>query len=149
MRCRFEEFAGSAGEGDTDLITMAAVLHHLDLGGTLARIPRLLAPGGRLLVVGLAKVNSLADAMVDMVSAAANPVVGLVKHPGRAARLTGPRLAGLSCRSAIPPRAWPRSPRPPARACRARRSVAGCSSAIPFGGTSRGDHARRQAKTLG
>jgi 2-polyprenyl-3-methyl-5-hydroxy-6-metoxy-1,4-benzoquinol methylase len=81
MRCRVEEFAESAGEGEADLITMVAVLHHLDLGGTLARIPRLLAPGGRLLVVGLAKADSLADVMVDLVSAAANPVVGLVKHP--------------------------------------------------------------------
>lgn len=81
MRCRFEEFAESAGEGEADLVTMVAVLHHLDLGDTLERVPRLLAPGGRLLVVGLARVDSLADAVVDLVSAAANPVVGLVKHP--------------------------------------------------------------------
>lgn len=81
MRCRFEEFAAESGEGEADLITMVAVLHHLDLGGTLPQIPRLLAPGGRLLVVGLAKVDSVADVMVDLVSAAANPVVGLVKHP--------------------------------------------------------------------
>ena len=59
---------------------MVSVLHHLDLGDTLATIPRLLAPGGRLLVVGLAKVDSLADAMVDLMSSAANPVMGLIKH---------------------------------------------------------------------
>lgn len=81
VRCRFDAFAAAAGEGEADLITMVAVLHHLDLGDTLARIPRLLAPGGRLLVVGLAKVDSPADAMVDLMSAAANPVMGLVKHP--------------------------------------------------------------------
>lgn len=81
MRCRFDEFAAAAGEGEADLITMVAVLHHLDLSDTLARIPRLLAPGGRLLVVGLAQADTLADVMVDLVSAAANPVVGLVKHP--------------------------------------------------------------------
>lgn len=81
MRCRFEAFAETASEGEADLITMVAVLHHLDLGDTLQRIPRLLAPGGRLLVVGLAKVGSPADAAVDLMSAAANPVMGLIKHP--------------------------------------------------------------------
>ncbi len=39
MRCRLVEFAESAGEDEADLITMLAVLHHLDLGGTLARAP--------------------------------------------------------------------------------------------------------------
>ena len=80
-RCRFDAFAEAAGESQADLITMVAVLHHLDLGDTLQRIPRLLAPGGRLLVVGLAKVDSSADAAVDLISAAANPVMGLIKHP--------------------------------------------------------------------
>ena len=51
------------------------------LAGKLARIPGLLAPGGRLLVVGLARVNSLPDLAVDLISAAANPVMGLIKHP--------------------------------------------------------------------
>jgi SAM-dependent methyltransferase len=82
-RCRFDAFAATAGDGEADLITMVAVLHHLDLDDTLARIPRLLAPGGRLLVVGLAKMDSLADTAVDLMSSAANPVMGLVKHPRR------------------------------------------------------------------
>jgi SAM-dependent methyltransferase len=89
MRCRFDEFAAAAGESEVDLITMVAVLHHLDLGDTLARIPRLLAPGGRLLVVGLAKVDSLADVVVDLLSSAANPVMGVIKHP-RPARQPDP-----------------------------------------------------------
>jgi SAM-dependent methyltransferase len=80
-RCSFAEFASAADAGPADLITMVAVLHHLDLAGTLARIPALLAPGGRLLVVGLARVDSPADLAVDLVSAAANPVMGLIKHP--------------------------------------------------------------------
>jgi 2-polyprenyl-3-methyl-5-hydroxy-6-metoxy-1,4-benzoquinol methylase len=80
-RCRFDAFAAKAGEAEADLITMVAVLHHLDLADTLSRIPRLLAPGGRLLVVGLAKVDTLTDTMIDLVSAAANPVMGLIKHP--------------------------------------------------------------------
>jgi 2-polyprenyl-3-methyl-5-hydroxy-6-metoxy-1,4-benzoquinol methylase len=80
-RCGFEEFAAAAGDGEADLITMVAVLHHLCLDDTLARISGLLAPGGRLLVVGLARVNSLPDLAVDLISAAANPVIGLIKHP--------------------------------------------------------------------
>jgi D-arabinose 1-dehydrogenase-like Zn-dependent alcohol dehydrogenase len=77
------QFAAAAGAGEADLITMVAVLHHLRLDDTLARIPGLLAPGGRLLVVGLARADSLPDLAVDLVSAAANPVVGVIKHPRR------------------------------------------------------------------
>ena len=88
--CDFEQFAAAAGHGEADLITMVAVLHHLCLDDTLARIPGLLAPGGRLLVVGLARVNSLSDLAVDLVSAAANPVMGLIKHPGPARPAEGP-----------------------------------------------------------
>jgi SAM-dependent methyltransferase len=81
MRCRFDEFAATVGEGEADLITMVAVLHHLDLEGTLRRIPWLLEPGGRLLVVGLAKMDTPTDVMVDLMSAVADPVMGLIKHP--------------------------------------------------------------------
>jgi SAM-dependent methyltransferase len=80
-RCDFEQFASAAGDGEADLITMVAVLHHLDLDDTLARIPRLLAPGGRLLVVGHARVSSLPDLAVELISAGANPVMGMIKHP--------------------------------------------------------------------
>jgi SAM-dependent methyltransferase len=92
-RCRFEEFAPAAGDGEADLITMVAVLHHLDLEDTLARVPRLLAPGGRLLVVGLARAKSPPDLAADLVSAAANPVMGLIKHP-RAVRPADRPAAG-------------------------------------------------------
>ncbi len=89
-RCGFEHFASAAGDGEADLITMVAVLHHLDLDDTLARIPGLLAPGGRLLVVGLARVNALPDLAADLISAAANPVMGLIKHPRPARPADGP-----------------------------------------------------------
>jgi len=105
--CRFEEFAAADGDGDgdgdADLITMVASLHHLGLDDTLARIPALLAPGGRLLVVGLARADSLPDLAVDLVSAAANPVVGLVKHPRRADPATEP-AAGQPAKPAMPVR---------------------------------------------
>ncbi len=91
--CRFEQFASAAGNGEADLITMVAVLHHLGLDDTLAEMRGLLAPGGRLLVVGLAKVNSLPDVAVDLISSAATPVMGFVKHP-RVARPAGGPAAG-------------------------------------------------------
>ena len=69
---------------------LPAVLHHLCLDQTLARIPGLLAPGGRLLVVGLARANSQPDLAVDLISAAANPVMGLIKHPRPARQADGP-----------------------------------------------------------
>jgi SAM-dependent methyltransferase len=77
----FADFSSAARDGGADLITMVAVLHHLDLDETLARIPRLLAPGGRLLVVGLARPDSVADLAFDVVSGATNPVMGMIKHP--------------------------------------------------------------------
>jgi ubiquinone/menaquinone biosynthesis C-methylase UbiE len=79
-RCDFADFV-SASDGEADLLTMVAVLHHLDLGDALARIPRLMAPGGRLLVVGLGRPDSLADLAFDVVSGAANPIMGMIKHP--------------------------------------------------------------------
>jgi SAM-dependent methyltransferase len=81
QRCDFADFVSAAADGGADLITMVAVLHHLDLDDALARIPRLMAPGGRLLVVGLGRPDSLADLAFDVVSGAANPVVGMIKHP--------------------------------------------------------------------
>jgi SAM-dependent methyltransferase len=91
-RCGFEQFASVAGDDEADLITMVAVLHHLCLKEALARIPGLLAPGGRLLVVGLARVNSLPDLAVDLISAAANPVVGLIRHSRSARPAEGPAV---------------------------------------------------------
>ena len=134
--CRFEQFAVAAGHSEADLITMVAVLHHLDLEDTLARIPGLLAPGGRLLVVGLARVSSLPDLAAGLISAAVNPVMGLIRHPDPPARLRDPQPASRSCRSGIPPRPWRRSPQRPEPASRALPSGGACSSATPCAGTS-------------
>lgn len=70
--------------GPYDVITMIAVLHHLDTGEALEQVRRLLAPGGRLLVVGLAPPVTLADNVADIASALTNPVIGMIKHPRRA-----------------------------------------------------------------
>lgn len=67
--------------GRFDLITMVAVLHHLDLEPALERSKHLLAPEGRLLIVGLAAVETTMDRIWDTASAVTNPVIGMVKHP--------------------------------------------------------------------
>lgn len=75
-RASFDEVAGSY-----DLISMIAVLHHMPLSEGLVHARDLLRPGGRLLVVGLARPQTARDWLWDLSSAIANPVVGLVKHP--------------------------------------------------------------------
>jgi SAM-dependent methyltransferase len=67
--------------GQYDVITMVAVLHHLDLGTALRHAQGLLPGGGRLLVVGLARASTVRDLAWDLISGVLNPVVGLVKHP--------------------------------------------------------------------
>ncbi|MDC7122492.1 class I SAM-dependent methyltransferase [Cellulomonas fimi] len=58
-----------------DLVTCYATLHHLPLEDGLRRLAALTAPGGRLVVVGLAGVRTPADLAL---SAAAVPVAAVV-----------------------------------------------------------------------
>jgi SAM-dependent methyltransferase len=67
--------------GPYDLVTMVAVLHHLDLVEALQQVHRVLAPGGRFLVVGLAPPRSAVDHLWDLASIVTNPLIGYVKHP--------------------------------------------------------------------
>lgn len=67
--------------GPVDLVTMVAVLHHLDAETALSEVARLLAPGGRFLGVGLAAPASVRDTAWDLASAVTNPIIGMVKHP--------------------------------------------------------------------
>ncbi|MGV0804466.1 class I SAM-dependent methyltransferase [Mycolicibacterium setense] len=68
-------------DGPVDLITMIAVLHHLDVEQALIDVKRLLRPGGRFLAVGLAAPSSLRDTAWDLASAVTNPLIGMIKHP--------------------------------------------------------------------
>jgi SAM-dependent methyltransferase len=68
-------------EGPYDVVTMIAVLHHLDLEAALGRVRDLLAPGGRFLAVGLAPPVSATDHLWDAASMATNPLIGKIKHP--------------------------------------------------------------------
>ena len=49
-----------------DLVACFATLHHLDLDAGLARLAALTAPGGHLVVVGLAAVRSPTDAAASL-----------------------------------------------------------------------------------
>lgn len=68
-------------DGELDLVTMVAVLHHLDVTDALLDVRRLIAPGGRFLAVGLAPPRSPRDHAWDLVSMVTNPLIGYVKHP--------------------------------------------------------------------
>ena len=72
---------GSWADGSVDLVTMVAVLHHLDIDDALRHVERILAPGGRLLVVGLAVPRSPRDILWDSVSVVTNPLIGFLHHP--------------------------------------------------------------------
>ena len=83
-------------DGPYDLITLVAVLHHLDAAQALGEVARLLAPGGRLLVVGVAPPSGPVDLLWEIASLALNPVVGFVKHPRR--------TSGVDPRPSVPVR---------------------------------------------
>jgi SAM-dependent methyltransferase len=83
--------------GRYDLVTMVASLHHLPLEPALRHTAELVAPGGRLLVVGLAQLGSPADLALDSASLLLNPLVGFVKHP-RAAPAPTTAVPGVPIR---------------------------------------------------
>ncbi|MGP3973014.1 class I SAM-dependent methyltransferase [Streptomyces sp. 8N114] len=70
-----------------DAITLVAVLHHLPLVPTLRELRGCLTPGGRLVVVGCYREAGPADLLATLPAALANPIMGLAKHPARAAVL--------------------------------------------------------------
>lgn len=76
--------AGPWADGDDedlDLVTMVAVLHHLDVADALAQVRRRLRSGGRFLVVGLAPPLTARDYAWDVASIVTNPAIGYVTHP--------------------------------------------------------------------
>lgn len=59
LGCTFDDYL--PGQRRFDLITFVASVHHMDTRSALARAASLLNPGGRLLVVGLSRNDSVAD----------------------------------------------------------------------------------------
>ncbi|WP_246955686.1 class I SAM-dependent methyltransferase [Brachybacterium sp. Marseille-Q7125] len=76
-----EHTASSEHHGRYDVVTMVASVHHMTLDEALESARKLLAPGGRLLVVTLVHPASRLDHAWDILNALTNPLIGLVKHP--------------------------------------------------------------------
>lgn len=68
-----------------DFVSMVAVLHHLPLHTGIEAARAAVAPGGRLVIVGLYR-EQAADTLLSVISLVLNPIVGLVRHPTRAQR---------------------------------------------------------------
>lgn len=85
------------GGEDLDLVTMVAVLHHLDVADALSHVRRRLRPGGRFLAVGLAPPVTARDYAWDVASIVTNPIIGYVTHPW-------PSSAGAPAHSPFPVR---------------------------------------------
>ncbi|WP_425954457.1 class I SAM-dependent methyltransferase [Xylanimonas sp. McL0601] len=81
---------GLVPDGGAAALTMVASLHHLahqnGLEPSLRHARELLAPGGRLVVVGLARPTTPADFAVDLASIVLNRVMGLAKRVAGAPR---------------------------------------------------------------
>ncbi len=74
---------GHEEPGGYDLIVFVASLHHMPLAATLHEAKRSMRRRGRIVIVGLAR-ETPADTPLSLVSLAFNPLVGLMRHPGRA-----------------------------------------------------------------
>lgn len=63
-----------------DFVSMVAMLHHLPLVEGIKAARDAVAPGGRLVIVGVYR-EEATDAPFSIVSLALNPLIGLLRHP--------------------------------------------------------------------
>lgn len=63
-----------------ELVTLVAVLHHVDLRAGLARARSLVAPGGRLVVVGLAANRTALDRIVSGLTVPVARIMGALRR---------------------------------------------------------------------
>lgn len=67
------------GGGRYDAVTAIAVVHHLPLAGALAHMRSLLAPGGKIVVVGCYRLTTRTDHLVGLAAVPANMIIGYLK----------------------------------------------------------------------
>lgn len=91
IRVDRREFGGEPAKA-YDLVVFVASLHHMPLRMALNEVRSALRPGGRAVIVGLAK-EAPGDVVRSWVSLVLNPIVGLVRPPARATRLPEYMLA--------------------------------------------------------
>jgi SAM-dependent methyltransferase len=89
----------------SDFVSLVAVLHHLPLQQGVAAARAAVAPGGRLVIVGVSREEDRVDMALSLVSVILNPVIGMMKHPRRAqampAEMTAPTAAASDTYSEI------------------------------------------------
>lgn len=66
--------------GVFETVTCVATLHHLPMRAGLRALGRLVAPGGRLIVIGLARNESLLDWTLAILGVIPNRLVGVWRH---------------------------------------------------------------------
>ncbi|MFF8916375.1 class I SAM-dependent methyltransferase [Streptomyces sp. NPDC015032] len=71
--------------GPYDVITCVATVHHLPFTEALTRFRGHLAPGGTLLVVGVAREATCGDYLLGLLSVPLNIAMALIKNKGRRA----------------------------------------------------------------
>ncbi|MFF9350033.1 class I SAM-dependent methyltransferase [Streptomyces sp. NPDC014734] len=89
------EAPDGAPYGPYDAITCVAVLHHLPLTDALTAFRERLAPGGTLVVVGLARESTRVDFLLALVSVPLNAATGWIRNKGR----PSPRPASMTART--------------------------------------------------
>lgn len=98
--------ADGAPPGPYDVITCLATIHHLPFGEALRLFRRHLAPGGTLVVVGLAQAQTPGDHLLGAAAIPLNAALGWIKNKGRTAprppSMTAPtRPAGMGFRAVV------------------------------------------------
>ena len=105
FRGTFEAF--HAPGGSFDAVVFLASLHHTDAGAALRKAKDLLAPGGVLLVVGLAKPETAGDWCLEALRVIPAKVGSLIRGEGKNSVPTAPpsmsyRTIRALCRSLLP-----------------------------------------------
>jgi SAM-dependent methyltransferase len=114
-----------AATGHFDFICANTSLHHMDFERALDNIARLLRPGGRATVVGLARDASAGDYLAAAVAVPVDWYHKAVHREGS---------SGAPIRD--PDMSWDEVKKPPVLPCPASGTAAICSGAIPCAGTS-------------